>query len=907
MADSFDAEVDPTGTAMLLLVPDSSPLLEAAGFLGWTATPPSSDGAPRKAASCAAAAPLLARCRLGAAGPQLPLHPTLLALCPLTFALTGAAWSRVLTALGEAGLFEAPLSSSDHLLEALAALEIADLSPFEIGVGDLLPVESTAPQAAVAAQAAMQARRAGAGRGATPARPARVAVPARSALHDEADLFLHATVGLLEDPGATLPWKRLASVLRLLGACHRQDERNRASGDVRAAGRLLRQAIATRFSLSLENPVLVQHLGEYMDELSDGLPAALRDDPLAPRLCLNGLRDALEYREGGEAAQRVEERRFRNAAPRYPNLFKHFLSPPPSGEEALERVGSLIALLLPGSGSSRRIPFHVSASRVEQALLSKLALLEAQAPGGNAEANLAELRRHSTATGSTGAAGSGAGGAGSSSGTGAATAAFEAETLMTEYIALREAAANMQTDRREDRLAVLDLALQPELPLPRRILTNGERDSPICRRDVTLSVILSLLPFLSEWFTLAVATEPDGTIPRGLEDWSITGDAGRDSAFLKSFLAGDWATMDWYGTSTTPGLCYYLSRRQTAIYTPPKPEDWFCVPSSLRRLADFGQRLFSALGYPATVEHGHSFQSFIHLIIFYLEKAPDLPTTDMAIRWVDDCDICARQALALAAQSHKLRIGLAGGAPQPPLGALLPEACAPIQLLKARSIKLQKGIDDERDKPSVLQRGERATVQLSGTNNVPLRSARPQRLKRLRAGDSEGQLCLPAPAPGAPGEGPLLLRAPGEGPLLLRGDGALALHAGAELPPGTRGVIVRRAAGGHLQVGGRVWRTGALALAKGERPEEKCFGLILSRQRDDRRQHLCLHGMQGAQHASFTSQAHVLKDFDFEKDAKSFSRFATPEEQAEYNAKFPTPDAQQGKRTIQGFRRPTTQ
>ena len=62
MADSFDAEVDPTGTAMLLLVPDSSPLLEAAGFLGWTATTPSSDGAPRKAASCAAAAPLLARC-----------------------------------------------------------------------------------------------------------------------------------------------------------------------------------------------------------------------------------------------------------------------------------------------------------------------------------------------------------------------------------------------------------------------------------------------------------------------------------------------------------------------------------------------------------------------------------------------------------------------------------------------------------------------------------------------------------------------------------------------------------------------------------------------------------------------------------------------------------------------------
>ena len=88
MADSFDAEVDPTGSTMLLIMPESSPLLEATEFLGWTATTAGSDGAPRKAVPCAAAAPLLARCCLGAAGQQLPGHPQLLALCPLTFALT---------------------------------------------------------------------------------------------------------------------------------------------------------------------------------------------------------------------------------------------------------------------------------------------------------------------------------------------------------------------------------------------------------------------------------------------------------------------------------------------------------------------------------------------------------------------------------------------------------------------------------------------------------------------------------------------------------------------------------------------------------------------------------------------------------------------------------------------------
>ena len=161
MADSFDAEVDPTGSTMLLIMPESSPLLEATEFLGWTATTAGSDGAPRKAAPCAAAAPLLARCRQGAAGQQPPGHPQFLALCPLTFALTGSAWSRVLETLDEAGLFAAPLPSSDDLLDVLAAIEIADLSPLEIGPGDLLPVEGTAPQAAVAGQAAMQARRSG--------------------------------------------------------------------------------------------------------------------------------------------------------------------------------------------------------------------------------------------------------------------------------------------------------------------------------------------------------------------------------------------------------------------------------------------------------------------------------------------------------------------------------------------------------------------------------------------------------------------------------------------------------------------------------------------------------------------------------------------------------------------------
>jgi len=178
------------------------------GFLGWAATTAGPDGAPRRATPFAVAAPLLACCRLAVSGQQVPLSPLLLALCPLTFALTGDAWARILAALGGAGLFDAPLVSSDYLLEALAALAIADASALEVGAGDLLPVEGVSPQAAVAAQAAAPARRGGAGRGSAPARLARAAVPVRPALEADADFFAHTTLGLLEDPvpDAALPW-----------------------------------------------------------------------------------------------------------------------------------------------------------------------------------------------------------------------------------------------------------------------------------------------------------------------------------------------------------------------------------------------------------------------------------------------------------------------------------------------------------------------------------------------------------------------------------------------------------------------------------------------------------------------------------------------------------------------------
>ena len=94
-------------------------------------------------------------------------------------------------------------------------------------------------------------------------------------------------------------------------------------------------------------------------------------------------------------------------------------------------------------------------------------------------------------------------------------------------------------------------------------------------------------------------------------------------------------------------------------------------------------------------------------------------------------------------------------------------------------------------------------------------------------------------------------------------------------------MLLRGGAGGKVQVADRVWSTRALALSKGDRPEGKCFGVILSRQGDDKRKHLCLQSMQGRSHADLTSAAHTLDGFDFEKDSKTFSRMATPKEQAE--------------------------
>ena len=172
--------------------------------MGWAATTAGPDGAPRRATPFAVAAPLLACCRLAPSrgsrfrSPRsLPAHIRSDGRC----VNPGGAWR-------SGALRRPPRLSSDYLLEALAALAIADASALEVGAGDLLPVEGVSPQAAVAAQAAAPARRGGAGRGSAPARLARAAVPARPALEADADFFAHTTLGLLEDPDAVLPWRR---------------------------------------------------------------------------------------------------------------------------------------------------------------------------------------------------------------------------------------------------------------------------------------------------------------------------------------------------------------------------------------------------------------------------------------------------------------------------------------------------------------------------------------------------------------------------------------------------------------------------------------------------------------------------------------------------------------------------
>ena len=169
---------------------------------------------------------------------------------PLTLALNGAAWSRVLNEFLTSGLLRSPMNNKHELEAVLLGLAIVNPNALEICAHDWLAVEgydlvnAVAAQAAIPAVPAVAARAASRHAPAIAARPYRAAVPAvaavagRPALVASMQYLGHTRLINLETNGSA-PWELVSLLAGLLGPCLTQAERNRPGSHARLAGESL--------------------------------------------------------------------------------------------------------------------------------------------------------------------------------------------------------------------------------------------------------------------------------------------------------------------------------------------------------------------------------------------------------------------------------------------------------------------------------------------------------------------------------------------------------------------------------------------------------------------------------------------------------------------------------------------
>lgn len=239
---------------------------------------------------------------------------------------------------------------------------------------------------------------------------------------------------------------------------------------------------------------------------------------------------------------------------------------------------------------------------LEAALYSKQAVLAvaAAAPGATVASIMAELIGQTQAlrgANNTAAAGGASSLVGASAPQGHASDAYEEALTGEAFIKFKTVMAAADLLSTSGRRTAFEAATEGDCVLPIRLLLAGE--TTLAKRDAALGALMSLRPFLSEWFTYVAVVDASGSVHPGLTKWCITGPSGKQTSFLDSFLKLDFHAMNWMGSHDTPGLLHFLSAKHHAPIAAPHPSDHYCVPMDLRALASFGQSLFSGIGYPA--------------------------------------------------------------------------------------------------------------------------------------------------------------------------------------------------------------------------------------------------------------------------------------------------------------------
>ena len=560
------------------------------------------------------------------------------------------------------------------------------------------------------------------------------------------------------------------------------------------------------------------------------------------------------------------------------------LSRTPRAGEAYALILMAVRALLPRL-DAKETPLVEMAAELERVFYSKQASLAAAAgePGATASSIMSALIRETGALrGAAAAAAAGTGApslGGSAIGAGGGDAIEEALSSAA-YVNFKTTLAACDLQSATGRRAGFEAASTSDCVLTTRMLLFGE--VALSKRHEALDTLLRLRVFLSEWFTYNVAADENGETPLALARWSVTGRNGAQTAFIDGFMKMELSTMNWMGSHAEPGLLHYRSALESRKIAAPHPADHLCDPALLILLADFGQSLFSGLGYPAAPTPpsaaepaGYSWKTFWDFYNSVVKVARTLPHREAQLDWLDECHDLGVAALKLMQQLVLSELKATEGLRDRCLNALLPFDCQPAERLR---VKFQHFGEDQvwvqRVRP--FGRGSGSSETIHNIHDTPLRSwrhkKRPLDAKpKLRGGKQK----LTDDAVEA---------APLEGPNETIDDHA---RGGDDRKDDRKPALLTTwiKANELLFVSGLVWEIKPLAAKLKISPiDAKCWPFLLSRKQQANRLKLdCPKHAAGtsplpAAHAAADSAAHVIKDFDPADYLAEFSRYPTADE-----------------------------
>ena len=544
---------------------------------------------------------------------------------PFTLRLSAAAWSRIFGELVLAGIFDGAGAIEDYE-ELQGRMESSTYpTPANLHVAD---ADLTLGQAFTLPG----------GNGAAAVRDRELLTQVR---------FLHlATVALLEDGSARSPWKAMTTLIACIGPCLTNASRMDETSHVQDFASLFR----SRRPECTTDGSLARALRTITSDVR--LPYELRPATLSPIALAEAAIDGLNY-QSMDRRPGIEERRIDLMVRKAPFLRSATTALAPSAEMALRSIRTLSNLLLPESARQGDLSSQLSALEAAIGLHGAalhIALNVNHPTLDSVQRALVDdhtLAGQSTSIQPAAAASAGDGGAPTAPATNEALRGHHHKALVALLKGL-----DLETSTGIHQ--AIGEAFNGTMLLPARVLfSTSALGDPVSKRDETLARINDLRPHLTGFLEHSLKLDPATGVERPeMKHYRLTDANGAPSAFATSFWELALDKIPWIDAPY--GYLGYQQRVDSNEHPAALPAaDHFCIPSVMEGLADFAQKLFSAIGMEANVDaaDGYGMSGFCRFYAKHLKLAARLQTRQEQIRWLQTSVTLWHSAMALAGTS----------------------------------------------------------------------------------------------------------------------------------------------------------------------------------------------------------------------------------------------------------------